>query len=733
MEEIRRVLPTGVSLEILSDDTTLIRATIRDLVRSAIEGALLAMAFVFIFIRSLRPTIVIGLSIPISLVGTILAMYFARITLNMMTLTGLILGVGMIIDSSIVIMDSIQQYRERGAKVSVAAVLGAHEMLAPISASNLTTIVVFVPMLMYSRQIGMIGMMFKEAIFTIVISLVVSWIVAVFLVPVLSSKYLPVATRTEKPLRFAWVRAVDNAFARALEGLSRGYRAALTAALHHRVTTLLVVAGILALSLAFTPRMNIIFAPPMADDSVTVSATLPLGTTLPETRDVVEQLSVVARREIRGIKNLIVTAGESSGFRFGADSSNAGSINITLHDENEKPDSIAVVREKLRAHFGDYPQATFAFSEGRFRLSRRGDLDIAVRSADFALSMGTARSIRALIREKVPQALEPTLDTEEGLPQIEVTIDRERAYSHGLTVSQVAREIRANVAGTVATTYHEGGKDYSVVLRLDGIDRQKVPDLERIFVMSPGGVRIPVSDVARFAKGTGPVSILRENQARTVHVRANLAGGARADAVESSIRDAIAANLVLDEGVSLEYAGTWSEVSSTSRTFLLVLVLAILLVFAVMAGQYESFRDPLINLFTIPLMAIGVVLVHAITKNAFSMFTLVGLVMLVGIVVNNGIILVDFTNLLRKRGLPLMQACIEGGASRLRPVLMTAVSTMLGVVPMAFFPSENAMIMQPIGLCVIGGLASSTFITLLVIPVLYYIFNRNGKTKEAQA
>jgi hydrophobic/amphiphilic exporter-1 (mainly G- bacteria), HAE1 family len=736
MGELQRILPPGVSLEILSDDTTLIRSTIRDLLVSALEGAGLAMAFVFIFIRSIRPTIVIGLSIPISLVVTMLAMYFAGITLNMMTLTGLILGVGMIIDSSIVILDNIQQYRDRGAKATVASVLGTKEMLAPISASNLTTIVVFVPMLMYSRQIGMIGIMFRGAIFTIVISLVASWIVAVFLVPVLSSRYLPVVTRAEHPIRSRLLRAVDTGFARALDGLNRGYRAALTAALNHRAATILIVLALLALSLAFTPRMNIVFAPPMTDDSITVSAALPLGTTLEETRDVIEQLAAAAQTEVRGIKNMIVTAGESSGFRFGADSSNAGSINITMRDEGEKPDSAMVVREKLRAHFADYPQATFAFSEGRFRIGRRGDIDIAVRSTDFALVMATAKGIRGLIRQKVPQALEPTLDTEEGLPQIGITINRERAYGYGLTVAQIAREIRANVYGTTATTYHEGGKDYDVVLRLVQTDRQKMPDLERIFVVSPSGARIPLADVARLEKGTGPVSISRENQARAVHVRASLAGNVRADAVEASIRKAIAENLVVDENASLEYMGSWSEVSSTSRTFLLVLVLAILLVFGVMAGQYESFRDPLINLFTIPLMAIGVILVHAVTKNAFSMFTLVGLVMLVGIVVNNGIILVDYINLLRKRGVPLKQACIEGGANRLRPVLMTAISAILGVVPMALFPSENASIMQPIGLAVMGGLASSTFITLLIIPVLYSLFNRNGepkRRKEARA
>jgi len=729
--ELQRILPTGISLEVLSDDTTMIRSTINDLVTSILEGALLAMVFVFLFLRSIKPTVVIGLSIPISIVITLLAMYFAGITLNMMTMTGLILGVGMIVDSSIVILDNIQAYRDRGAKIRVAANIGTQEMMAPISASNLTTICVFIPMIMFSGGIGMVGEMFKGAIFTIVISLVASWIVAIFLVPVLASKYLPITTRKEKPLRFPPLKGLDWLMAKGIEGLTNGYKALLSLALRHRAITVFLVLAILGFTLMFTPNMNIIFSPPMNDDSITVSVALPLGTTLDETNDVLQQLAADAQKEVKGLKNIIVQAG---GSRMGGSSTTySGSINITMLDEKEKPDTAEAVKSKLRAHFGDFPQATMTFGEGRMRMGQNEDIDIAVHSTDFTLAMATAKQIRALVKEKVPEALEPSLDTEEGLPQVEVVIDRERAYAFGLTVSQIAKEIKYNVKGYTATSFHESGEDYDVVLRLAGSDRQKVPDLEKIFVMSSSSARVPLSDVATIKKGMGPVSISRENQMRTVHVTANLSGSVRADAVEGGIKAAIAENMVLDENVTLEYVGSWQEISSTSNTFIVIMALAILLVFGVMAGQYESFKDPFINLFTIPLMAIGVVAIHAITKNAFSMFTLVGLVMLVGIVVNNGIILVDYTNLLRKRGVPLMQACIQGGTSRLRPVLMTAVSTILGVVPMALFPSENASIMQPIGLCVMGGLSSSTFITLLIIPVIYYLFNKRNARKQGEA
>jgi HAE1 family hydrophobic/amphiphilic exporter-1 len=727
MRELEKVLPSDVGLEVLSDDTTLIRSTIRDLILSAIEGGLLAMAFVYLFMRSLRPTIIIGLSIPISMIVTLLAMYFAGITLNMMTLTGLILGVGMIVDASIVIIDNINQYRTRGTKVTVAANLGTHEMLMPVTAARLTNICIFIPLLMFSRQIGMIGMMFKGAIFTIAISLGASWLVGVFLVPVLASRYIPIVTRKEKPIRNRTLKWVDTVLARALEGLTNGYRVALTAALRHRALTILIVLAVLGVSLFFTPNMNIIFSPPMADDSITVSAELPLGTTIEETAEVLRQLASSAEQEVKGIKNIVVQAGGQGFMGFmGTSSTNSGSINITMLDESERPDTSMTVQSKLRSHFGDFPQASFAFGRGRMRMGSNDDIDIAVRSTDLALAFSTAKQIMALVKEKVPEAREPSLDTEEGLPRVEITIDRQRAYSFGLTVKQIATEIKNNVKGNTATSYHKSGKDYDVVLRLESADRQTVPDLERIFVMSSSNVRIPLSEVAHVQKGVGPASISRENQARTIHFTASLAGNVRADAVERKIKDAIAETMVLDENVTLEYLGSWSEIASTSTSFIYVIALAVLLVFGVMAGQYESIKDPIINLSTIPLAAIGVVAIHAITNTAFSMYTLIGLVMLIGIVVSNGIVLVDYTNLLCKRGVPLMEACIQAGANRMAPVLMTSITTILGVLPMALFPSQNATIMQPIGLCVMGGLTSSTFITLLVVPVVYYLVNKKS-------
>jgi len=729
--EVRKILPTGVSVDILQDDTTLIRATVSDLVSSAVEGALLAMAFVFLFLRSLRPTLVIGISIPFSIVVTLLCMYFAGFSLNMMTLTGLILGVGMIVDSSIVIIDNIQAYRDRGARPKVAAMIGLEEMIMPITASTLTTIVVFLPMIIFRQKLGRIAVMFEGAMFTIVIALVASWIIALFLVPVLSSKYFPSITRKERPLKSPVLIFLDKAMERGIGGLTKGYRFALKAALEHRATTIVLAAASFAVALALMPQMNIVFSPQMKDDSVSLSIQLPVGTRYEETKDLVLQFDDIARNEIKGYKSVTATVGSSSRGWSSSSKSYVGSINVVLPDSPGKGvDSARAIQAKLRRHFKDYPQASFSFGSGRGGMGSKSDIEIYVRSEDLDKAVSTATQIVSLIKAQVPQVVDPKTDMTNGLPQAEVVIDRAKAYSFGITVSSIANEIDANIDGVTATEYNEGGTDYDVVLAIDSADKQSIIDLGKIFVLSSSGDRVPLSEIASVIKSTGPVSIKRDNQARIVTITGSLSG-LRADKAEQRIRQVVADNMVIDEAVTVEYSGSWSEITSTGSTFLVVLVLAILLVFGVMAGQYESFKDPLINLFTIPLSLIGVFGIHAITGQSFSMFTLIGLIMLVGIVVNNGIVLVDYTNLLRGRGKGLFEACLEAGTSRLRPVLMTAVTTILGVIPMALFPSDNAAMMQPIGLCILGGLTSSTFITLLVIPVVYYLFNAKGEAAKA--
>ncbi len=731
MVEIRKLLPSDVSMVIVSDDTETIRGTLNNLLSSALQGAMLAMAILFLFLRSIKSTIIIGISIPFSILVTLLAMYFAGITLNMMTMTGLILGVGMIVDASIVILENIYQYRERGSKPNVAAVLGTQEMMSSIISGNLTTIFVFLPILFFKDKLGMLGQIFGDIIFTIVISLLSSLVVAIFLVPVLASKYLPLSTRKEKPLRNRVLIAIDGAVGSVLSGITRGYEKLLRASIAHRLTVIIVVLGCFILSITFIPRMNISLMPFTEDASVTLEVELPIGSKLTETKAVMLKFEEYAMAEIKGAETIITTVGSSS--MFGSSSTYKGELSVNLPDYGERIDNVETIKTKLRAYFDEFPNATCSFSMGRMRQMAGGsDVDITINTQDLDAGIAMAHSLMDLISDRVPDLEDVAMDLTEGLPEVEVIIDRDRAYEFGVSVQAIAREIDASVDGITATTYRDSGDEYSVKLFLEEADRQKVPDLERIYVQGTNG-RYAVANFATLQKGVGPVSISRENQSRIIHVTAEISSDRRAGDVEKDIDALIAENIVIPDGISLSQSGSWGEVMETGGVFLLIITMALLLVFGVMAGTYESFKDPLINMFTIPLLVIGVVAVYVISGETLTMFTAMGVVMLIGIVVNNGIILVDHTNLLVRRGMPVREACVAAGASRLRPILMTTLTTMLGLMPMAFSSGENSQMLKPIGLTVLGGLSSATLITLFFIPVMYSYFNekRGRKAKGA--
>ncbi len=723
LDDIHQSLPADVNLLIISDSTEQIRATINTLVESAFQGFLLAIIILFLFLRSMRSTLIIGISIPFSILVTMLAMHLAGITLNMMTLTGLILGVGMIVDASIVIIENIYKYRERGVKPRMSAILGTDEMFKSVVAGNLTTICVFLPIIFFKNRLGMTGQMAQDMIFTIVIALFSSLLIALFLVPVLAGKWIPLQTRIERPLKNRFLIWVDALLEASLNFISRGYRYLLSAALRHRLTTVLIVIGSLVLSAAAVPRMRVYLMPEMADSQVSLNISLPIGTTLEKTESVVRNIEAAALEEVQGWTSIIANAGSGRG----PGGSYRGSIRIQLPEASKQIDTVEVIQAKLSRHFDTFPEARFNFSMGMRRQMQGGaDINIALRSNDIEGSYQLANEIMEVMEKQVSGLERPSLDLTEGLPQVEVHIDRDRAYALGVNIAAAARELNAALNGTTATIWRSGGRDYSVTLILAEEDRTKLIDLERIFVPSNTGL-VALANFARIEDGLGPVSIRRENQNRIMRITSNILSDEKANVMEKRIQDAIAQNIILPDSVSISYEGSWKEVSDTGKTFGLILTMAILLVFGVMAGQYESFKDPFINLFTIPLMAIGVILIHLIVGEPITMFTAVGLVMLAGIVVNNGIILVDYTNLLVRRGSAITEACLEAGISRLRPILMTTLTTILGMLPMAFFGGSNAMMIQPIGLTVVGGLTSSTLITLFFIPVLYSLINEGAR------
>ena len=726
LDEIREILPIDMGLEIIRDDTDSIRETIDTLVESAGQGLILAVLILFLFLKNFKSTIIIAVSIPLSIIITMLCMNFAGLTLNMMTLTGLILGVGMIVDASVVMIENIFVYRIRGAKAIVAAELGSGEMVMSVVSGNLTTICVFIPFLFYMRELGYMGQMFKGIIFTVVIALVSSLFVAVFLVPVLAGKFLPLTSRKEKPLKSEFLKKFYAILDIPMNALTGIYRNVLASALKNRAITVTICVAVLLTAFALIPTMTINMMPNGRDDSVGLNVTLPIGTTLEETTKVMDQLKQIVSDEVKGYKNLIVSVG--TGNRNS--SAYSGSIQIQLPKSEEQIDTAQDIQRKLRAHFSDFAGVRFNFDQGGRRQMTGSDIKIKVRSDDLDAALRVSSQIREVM-ENIDELGEVNVDTEEGVPQMEIEIDRERAYSFGVDVTTVAREIYDAINGATVTTYRDAGKEYDLVIAYRPEDRKSAEDLEQIYVNGTNG-KVSVANFAKAVRGLGPVTIRRENKTRLVTITSDMiVENVNAYEVENKIKDGIAASFIVPDNVSISYEGSWQDTQEQGAAYGGIALMAILLVFGVMAGTYESFKAPFINLCTIPFLIVGVVFIYKISGQAISMMSAVGLIMLVGIVVNNGIILVDYTNLLIDRGKTMYDACLEAGVSRLRPVLMTTLTTILGMLPMCFATSGSAGMVQPIGVAVVGGLTSSTFITLFFIPVLYSLVMKEKKREKS--
>lgn len=723
VEQLRETLPADISLEIIQDDTTVIRDTINVLVTSLLQGLCLSVIILFIFLQNFKSTFIIAISIPISLVITIMCMFFAKLTFNMITLTGLILGLGMIVDASVVMIENIFVYRMRGAKAKISAILGSSEMIMSVVSGNLTTICVFLPFIFYMRDLGMMGQLFKQLIFTIVIALLSSLFVAILLVPVLAGKFLPLTNRNEKPVRNPVLKGMYASFEKVLSVITRGYKAMLRAALNHRAVTFIVSFGILAVAFILAPTLKISMAGNTSEESVTVNIRMPTGTALEQTIEVVRAFEKIAFEEIKGYTTITSNAG--SGGRNG--SSYTGSVTIRIPaSPKDQEDSDEDIKRKLRPHFADFAQAQMNFSSGSFRQMSGSDLVIELRSDDLDAALDVADSVKEIM-EGISDVGEVSIDTTRGLPQVEIVIDRDRAAAFGINVSTAAAEINYAMNGVTSTIYRENGKEYDVKVWYRPEDREKMSDLSQIYVAGRNGKLVSVENFATIKRGVGPVSIRRTNQTRIVKVSADIITDTNANLVEDRIRQAISSTLVIPEIVTLTYNGSWSDVSEQAAIYIKIAILAIILVFGVMAGTYESFKAPFINLMTIPFLIVGVVFIFKFSGQTVTMASMVGVIMLLGIVVNNGIILVDYTNLLIDRGYKMKDACLEAGASRLRPVLMTTLTTILGMLPMALQTEGSASYVQPIALAIVGGLTASTFVTLFFVPVFYSLIMKERR------
>lgn len=720
IEELKDYLPEDINLIIIRDDSTEIRDTLSELKTTMLQGLCLVICVLFVFLRSVRSTVIISISLPVAVLITIFAMYLCGFTLNMMSMTGLILGLGMILDASIVVLENVYQHLDRGEVGKEAVIEGAHEMIAAITASTMTTVVVFLPFIFYKNQLEMVGQILTDVIFTIIISVSISLFVAIFLVPVLATKYFPVKTK-RKAVKVEEGKKPRVPF---VERFRNGYRGTMRFAIKFRYLIILLIIAAFCGGLYMLSKTRIIYMPGMVTNNITLSATLAPGTKLEETERFMLELEEIVKKEVKDYKYIITTSGSGT-------ASYSGEISIELLSASERTETPDQVKDRLRKYFNKYPQAKLNFSSRRGGFSSTPTIKVQLAYEDINNVRAAAEEIMDLIRLNMADSVTNTvLDLTDGLPQVEVVIDRQRAYDFGLSVSEIAQEVRNSIEGTNATTYRESGNEYDVILRLQKSDRLQIPDLNKIFLISSSGKKIYLSNVASLKKGVGPMTISRDNKRRLATISVECSATAKMNEVQDNIKVLMDENMVFPDDVTYTFDGDWVNAQEKGKYVIIILTMAIILIFAVMAGQYESFKNPFINMFTIPLLVIGVAGIYYITGQSLSLFSAIGVVMLTGIVVNNGIVLVDYTNQLRDKGMSVYDACIEAAAARIRPILMTSTTTIFAMMPMAFSHKEGPNMTQPIALTVLGGLVSATLITLFFIPIMYYIFNKRADKKK---
>ncbi len=727
IERINREVP-GVRLTLLDDSAKFIERSIHAVQEHVMLGSGLVILIIFMFLRNFRSTLIVCTSIPISVVGTFALLYFGGLTLNTMTFGGLALGVGMIVDAAIVVLEnSFRHMEHHGKDRMTASIDGSEEVWSAILASILTHIAVFVPLLFLE---GVSSIMFRQLSVVVVFSLLMSLFVAVTLVPVLCSRLLVLPPPTEQ--RSGIGRVMFGFSERFLNGMDDAYTRLLQKALAHRGIVVGLAAASVVAAVFIGRTLPTELATQADEGQVNVSVELAQGTRIEVTDPVLQRVEAAINQLVPEATDVITNAGGGGGFGPGGSSSvNRGNLQLLLVPKDQRTRSSEQIAMDLRRQLSGIPGVIVRAnaSGGNNQLNRflsggnsgGGRLSLEIRGDDLDQARKIAQATKDLL-DTVPGVADARLGRDEGRPELAVEVDRAKAALLGVNAATVANTLRTNVAGTQAALFRQSGQEYPIIVRLKEDQRQAVSDVNDVLVSTPQGTVIQAKNLMQVADAIGPSQIQRKNQQRIAYVSAE---------PESTLSESVAAvNARLPQlfgMVPKDFSiGFGAEVEQQEKAFAqlrTVLILALVLVYAVMASQYESLRDPFIIMFSVPTAAIGVVLALKLTNTSFNMQAYIGIIMLAGIVVSNGILLVDYTNVLRRRdGLPLRQAVELAGRTRLRPILMTSIATALGLVPMSLGIGEGSELQVPLARVVIGGLTTSLLITLVLVPTVYTLF-----------
>lgn len=756
LENVKKELPAGIEIVTGVDQSRFIRGSIDEVLSNALLGGLIAIGVLLLFLKDLRSTIIIGVSIPISIVATFFLMYRTGTSLNIMSLGGLALGVGMLVDNAIVVLESIFKKREAGASAFIAARDGAAEVGMAVVASTLTTVAVFLPVVFLE---GIAAQLFRDQALTVSFSLIASLAVSLTLIPMMAAlsggagapggvaanedarpagkvrRLLRAIFVTAPAKLLSWIRIglsyalrfvtlllrpIAKVFDRALAFLLTLYPAVLRRALRARLVVLAVVALLFVLTMLIVPRLGLDLIPSFTQGEFHFQVQLPEGTPLQSTDRYMESVSSVLEDQpnVASYSAIIGGAGLSLS-NTGTEGENTARLQVQMKPGTTPEDEEAVILA-IRERLETTKLARFKFERPTY-FTFRTPIEVEVYSDSIdELQASTAELKKAV--ESVPGLVDVKSSSELGNPELQVTFNREQLAQLGLDLSQVAATVRGKIQGSVATRFTQGDREIDIVVRSVEVGAATVGDIREMIIGTREGRPIFLSSVADIRLVSGPSEIRRIGQKRAAVISGNLSGRDMG-AVAADVRTAIRAT-VLPGGVTASLSGQEEEMQRSMRSLMLAMALAIFLVYLVMASQFESFLHPFVIIFTLPLAAIGVVIALALAGRSVSIVAMIGVVMLAGIVVNNAIVLIDAVNQLRRKGMRKEDALVEAGLNRLRPILMTSLTTILGLLPMALGLGDGAELRAPLAITVIGGLTVATLLTLIVIPVVYSLLDR---------
>ncbi len=727
MKNISRNLPSDIQITTVVDNSDNILRTINSLKETIAITFFVVMLVVFVFLGRWRGTIIVVLSIPIALLASLLYLFATGNTLNIISMSALSIAIGMVVDDAIVVLENVTTHLERGEKPTEAAVHGTAEVGISVIASTLTMLCVFLPLTMIS---GMAGIMFKQLGWIVSIIMIVSTTAALTLVPMLCSQLLKNENKSGKVYHFFF-----DPINKVLDGISRGYARFIAWCMRHKrwVLAIAIVVFFLVLGL-YVPGMKTEYFPTQDNGRLQVTAELPIGTAQDVTREVAAQIYEKLKTDIPEIKVLSYRFGQADTDNAFASMRNNGTYLITMNinigsmEDRQRglPEIADIVREDLKL----FPELNrFNVSEGG-GMGGAASVQLEIYGYDFETTEREARRLRAAMMESGVFA-QAILSRDQYTPEYEVDFDRQKLALNGLSSVSAATAVSAAMSGSVASYYREEGEEYNIRVRYAPEFRTSIEDIENITVYNTSGVGIKVRDLGHIVETKVPPTIQRKNRDRYITVTGIMGRGhALSEGVE--LVNKVMEAEPLPPELSWRIGGDYEDQQDMFGDMILLLILIIILVYMVMASQFESFMGPLVIMSSIPFAFVGVALGNMVAGLAIGVMAMIGIIILMGIVVKNGIVLIDYTILCQERGMSVRDASVEAAKSRLRPILMTTLTTVLGMLPMALGTGEGSEMWRGLGTTVAWGLSISTLITLVIIPGLYCGFTEHRERRKAR-